>query len=291
MSFSIKYSELFSVKIFHRYFLDKGTEEFRLMNENDRLRQLRNYNTSTFIKILPVDETTGILNGHSMVFKETNSGFSVWVKLADNNDNTPLIDIEDDLNLTFTIQIKDSLFYNYTDLKLENSEKLYCLSNRKPDTEPADFSLIDEAAGTFFFDERFVLSEDGQKNELLLLPVSRKTGLLGIVKIFMKGDKSALNITDTQRKIITPAKHFEIILKNRNTFWRYLYNSDRQVTAADDVKHENGNLKVLVTKNALPLTQTGFVSVELNGTELPNPGVNLIKPDKADNKIFSEIYM
>ena len=92
-------------------------------------------------------------------------------------------------------------------------------------------------------------------------------------------------------KIITPAKHFEIILKNRNTFWRYLYNSDRQVTAADDVKHENGNLKVLVTKNALPLTHTGFISVELNGTELPNPGVNLIKPDKADNKIFSEIYM
>lgn len=291
MSFSIKYGELFRVNIFHRYFLDKGTKEFRLMDKNDRLNQLRNYNAGAFIKILPDEETTGIFKGHSMVFKETDSGFSVWIKLADNNDNAPFIDIEDDLNLTFTMQIKDSLFYNYTDLKSEDREKLYCLSNRKPDTEPDGFSLIDEAGGTSFFDERFIFSEEGQKNVQSLLPVSRKTGLLGIIRIFMKGDKSELNITDSQYRITVPTKHFEVILKNRNTFWRYLYDSDRQVTAADDVKHENGNLKVLVTKNALPLTQTGFVSVELNGTELPNPGVNFIKPDKAENKIFSEIYM
>ncbi len=291
MSFSIKYGELFSVKILHRYFLDKGTEEFRLMDENDRLNQLRNYNAGLFIKILPDDETTGIIKGHSMVFKETDSGFSVWIKLTDDEENTPFIEVEDDLNLTFTMQIKDSLFYNYTDLKSENREKIYWLSNRKPDTEPAGFSLIDEAGGTSFFDERFILSEEGQKNERLLLPVSRKTGLLGIIRIYMKGDKSELNITDSQNRITAPSKHFEVILKNRNTFWRYLYDSDRMVSAADDVKHENGNLKMLVTKNALPLTQSGFISVELNGTELPNPGVNLIKPDKAENKIFSEIYM
>ena len=59
----------------------------------------------------------------------------------------------------------------------------------------------------------------------------------------------------------------------------------------DDVEEENGSAKVLVTKSDQPLTKTGFVTVELDGNELPNPDSRLIKPDQSNNKIYSEIYM
>jgi hypothetical protein len=47
----------------------------------------------------------------------------------------------------------------------------------------------------------------------------------------------------------------------------------------------------LITKNDKPLTQNGFISVELGGIELPNPNNHIVKPDTLNNKYYSEIYM
>lgn len=291
MSYSIQYKELFRVKILHRYFLDKGEDEFRTMNEADQLKQLNRYDFQTILNIKPTTETLQKINGHNLVFKTLNSGFTVWSKVSESDENEPFISLDDDLNFTFLVQLKDSVFYNYTDLKMENAGKLYYISNRKLYTEPSSFPLLDKAGGNFYVDEGFILSGDAQKSEAARLKPNEKAGLLAILRIFMKGDKSSLNVTGAQGKIPSSAKNFDVVFKNRNTIWRYLFDVNQQVTGSDDVKKENGSSKVLVTKKAHPLTQTGFISVELGGAELPNPGVALIKPDTINNKIFSEIYM
>lgn len=291
MSFSIQYKELFRVNIFHRFFLDKGTEKFRTMNDTQQRKQLGNYDFRSFMKIAPTAETLQQLNGHNLVFKTLNAGFTVWSKVAGSNNAEPFIALGNDLEFTFLLQIKDPVFYNYTDLKLETPGKLYYLSNRRLDSEPNNFPLLDKTGGNFHVDEGFILSENGEKAELKNLRAPEKASLLAILRIFMKGDKSSLNVTDAQGKISSPAKQFELVFKNRSTIWRYLFDTNQQVTGGDDVKKENGNSKVLVSKSAHPLTQSGFISVELGGVELPNPGVAFIKPDSVNNKIFSEIYM
>lgn len=291
MSYSIQYKELFQVNIFHRYFLDKGLDDFDSLSEEDQQKQLDNYNLQASVKIIPSIETRQKLNGHHLVFKVKSSGFTVWAKVEENDAGTPFILLDDHVNFTFLLQLKDPLFYNYTDLKMANAGKLYYLSNRRLATEPNSFPLIDKAGGNFNVDEDFILSEEAEKEEKESLQTSEKRNLLGLVRIFMKGDNSALNVTNAQGKIPAPSQNFEVVFKNRSTIWRYLFDTNQQVTGGDDVKKENGDSKILVTKSEQPLTQTGFIPVELGGVELPNPGAALIKPDKSTNKIFSEIYM
>lgn len=291
MSYSIKYKELFQVKVLHRFFLNNGLEDFGSMSGEVQEKRLESYNFQTFVGVVPTAETQRIINGRRLAFQAAGNGFKVWAKVDETDNQMPFISLDDDLSLSFLLQIKDPLLYNYTDLKPENTGKFYYLSNRRLATEPNSFPLIDKAGGNFNIDEDFILSDEGESAELEQLQVGEKRDLLGIVRIFMKGDNSSLNVTDNQGKIADPFEQFELNLKNRSTTWRYLFDTKQQVTGGDDVKKENGDSKILVTKSEQPLTQTGFISIELGGVELPNPGSALIKPDTANNKIFSEVYM
>lgn len=291
MSYSIQYKELFRVKILHRFFLDKGTDDFKSMNDADQQKQLKDYDFRSFLKVSPTTESRQRLNGYNLVFKQISTGFTIWSKVEENDDALPFIPLADDLEFTFLLQVNDARFYNYTDLKMENADKLYYLSNRQLDTEPNNFPLIDKAGGNFHVDADFILSEDGENEQLQQLQPAEKMNLLGLVRIFMKGDNSSLDVTNAQDEIQEPAPAFEVVFKNRNTVWRYLFDADQQVTGGDDVKKENGNSKILITKDEHPLTLNGFIPIELGGVELPNPGVALVRPDVSDNTIYSEIYM
>ena len=102
------------------------------------------------------------------------------------------------------------------------------------------------------------MSDDGTTDELEKLFLSEKENLYGLINIVMKGDNASLNLTDTQGKIVTPIKTFELLFENRKTTWRYIFNDDQKVKNKDDVKKENGDSKRLITKNEQPLTQKGF---------------------------------
>lgn len=291
MAFSVKYTSLFKVNILHSYFLNKGLEEFDSMNEMDKNKQLDSFNINTVFRISPTLRTLQKLNGHNLVFKTLNTGFAIWDKVTGNDNNIPFISFDGDLSFVFLIQLKHSAFYNYTNLKLENAGKLYYFSNRKLSTEPGAFPLINKTGDNNIIDESFVLLVDGAKAELNELSANEKYNLFGLVEIFIKGDNSALNITDAQDKILNPFKTFELLLNNRKTIWRYLFRENQKVKNKDDVKKENGNAQQLITKIEQPLTQKGFVSIELDGNELPNPDARIIKFDTSSNKYYSEIYM
>ena len=291
MTFSIQYKELFGINILHHFFLDKGVVKYDSMNEAEQSRQLKAYDFRSIFDIIPSDDTITKLNGHGLLMKMSHKGFAVWSKIKPEGNNSPFISLDDNLFLTFLILIKDPFFYNYTELALEEAGKLFYLSNRKPATEPDSFPMLDKSDMNHPVDEKFILSEEGIKNEIKNTGSRGKSNCFGIIRIFMKGDKINLHITDAQGKITVSSKTFELTFRNRSTFWRYIFNAAQSVKPVDDVIRENGNTKILITKKTHPLTRHGFISLKLNKAELPNPNASLIKPEPSTTKIFSEIYM
>ena len=291
MVFSIKYKPLLKVDILHNYFLNKGSDEFVSMINSEKEKQLDSYDISSFVNIIPTAKTQQKIDGHNLVFKTTNDGFTVWSKVTGNNDNIPFILFDDDLSFTFIVQLKDSAFYNYTNLKLENAGKLYYFSNRKLITEPGSFPLINKSGNNSSINQSFVLSDIGANAELSKLSVNEKDNLFAIIRIFVKGKNSSLHITNANGRIKNPFKIFEILFDNRKTIWRYFFSENQQVNNSDDVKKETGNAQQLITKVVQPLTHNGFIPIELDGEELPNPNARIIVPNSSNTKYYSEIYM
>lgn len=291
MSFSIQYKQLFEVDLLHLFFLNKGNNQFFLMTADDQKAQLASYNVTSFIQIKPTNLTKQKIDGCKLVFKTTATGFSIWTKVSESDQHEPFIKFEDSFTLTFILQVKDSRFLNYTDLELSNAGKIYFFSNKRPLSEPPAFPLIQPYGIHVETGDSFILSNVGAFEQTRNFSVLEKNNLLGIVSICMKGENNTLDITDSLGKIRSPFMRYEILFGNRKTFWRYLFNTLQTVEPGDDVQVENGDAKILITKSGQPLTQNGFVSIELGEVELPNPDASLIKPNSTNNKIYSEIYM
>jgi len=291
MSFSIKYKEFFRVDILHRYFLDKGLDRFETMSPADQEKQLAAYDHRLFFEVQPAPETTPAMNGNKLVLRKTNRGISVWGEVSESNPQKPFIDLNNDLTLTFYIRLADPKFVNYTNLRPQDTMKLYYFSNKRPHSEPPAFPLIGLSGSSSYTDEKFILSSGMAKSEGSLIPAGLRNNIFGIIRIFVKGENSAFDVTDYQGEIPVNQKIFEIQLDNRKTWWRYIYKTNQTVLPADDVIVENGDARTLITKNEYPLTSRGFIPVLKGGNELPNAGVSSIVPDRANNKIYSEIFM
>jgi hypothetical protein len=291
MAFSIQYKPLFQVNILHKYFLNKGVDEFSAMKESDKNRQLEEYDINTFFSVEPTNNTDRKISGHNLVFKTNNTGFTVWSNVVGNNKNIPFIALDNDLSFTFLLKLKDAAFFNYSNLKLENACKIYYFSNRKPADEPGTFRLINQSGNNHNINKNFVLTDTTIEAELKKIDAFEKENLFGIIRIFIKADKPALHITNVQGRVKNPFKTFELLFDNRKTFWRYIFNHDKTVDAVDDVEKEGVDSKILISKIEQPLTQRGFISLKLGGIELPNPDEGLVIPDTLNDKYYSEIYM
>lgn len=291
MAFSIQYKEFFRVEILHLYFLSKGETVYHSMSEAEQNKQLEFYDYQNFMRIQPTLETIRKMNGQQMVFNNHTSGFGVWIKVEENDDKTPAIDLDDDFSLTFMVKINDYRFFNYSNLDVEGSGQLFYFSNRRLSTEPNTFPLIDREGDRNNIDDSYILSVDGAEESKKEMLSGEKSNLFGVITIFVKADENPLNLTTGSGKITQNPKSFELYFENRKTFWRYIFPTDRTISGGDDVKVEKGDKRVLVTKKKYPLTQRGFVEIQLNDVELPNPDAGQIKPDVSNNKIYSEIYM
>jgi hypothetical protein len=291
MAFTTQYSILFSVRILNFFHLNKGLQEFSLMSGTDQDKQLDSYNFGNFFTIVPTKETMKKMNGRNLIFKTLNSGLCIFTKVIESENNIPFIPLEQDLNFTFLIKLADPCFYNYTDLKPNSSDKIYFFSNKRLSTESVSFPLIKSETDSYSIDESYLLTTDSSKIELAELSTSEKIGLFGIVRIFMRGDESSLHVIDSLNQIPTPNQIFELQFTNRKTYWRYIFRSEQTVTDTSDVEIEGDNPKILITKEEQPLTERGFISINLKGTNLPNPSAGQVIPDSTGNNYYSEIYM
>jgi hypothetical protein len=287
MSFSIKYKPVFEVQILHDFFLNKGNQQFNAMNEMDKKRRLKVYDFSRFLQVILATETLQEIIGRKLVFRISPTGFSVWSKT--NDLYMPETEIEDNLSFTFFLIVSNPVFFNYTAIGLENSDKLFYLSNKKPSGEPASFPLIQLAGSNSKISDLSYLSAENQLKETKRIPGNIKP--LAVVRIYVKGESSQLNLTDGSGALRNPATVFSVQFTNRKTTWRYIFRTNQVVKPNDDVKKEGSNSNILITKTEHPLTETGFIPIELNNVELPNPETGSVKPDLLMNKYYSEIYM
>jgi hypothetical protein len=303
MPFSIKYKILFKVNMLHLYSLNKGINEFHSMSEGDKEKQLDLYDFKAFFTIHPTSDTSKLLNGSNLVFKTSETGFYIWSKVTEDDDNVPFIPLNEDLYFTFLIKLSDPRFYNYTDLKFNNANKLYYFSNRRLTTESDTFPLINKEGDINSIDETYIIKTDIEKDEawklipdnekfdLDLLSAGEKDRLFGVIRIFMRGVDNTVHVVDSQCHIQTPYPTFQIQLNNRKTFWRYIFRQDQTVNGSSEVEIEGGDPKILITTVEQPLTEKGFISIHLKGIELPNPNANLVKPSSSSDKIYSDTYM
>lgn len=291
MSFSIQYKPLFKVDVFHLFFLNNGLKTWFSMNAADAAKQMDDYVLNNFLSITPTVETQEKLKGYNLVFRTANTGFAVWTKVSANDSAFPFIPLPDDLSFTFLMRVKDPVFYNYTDLKLDNQGATNYFSNRRLSAEAPAFPLINKSGDHLKIDEAFALTPESAAAEKKNLVTSEKTNLFGLIRLYMKADVPVLNIINPNGKIADPAKNFELVFANRKTFWRYIFSKDPKVKNIDDVKMEGADPHVLISKSEQPLTQKGFISIELGGKDLPNPGSQHLKPDTINSKYYSEIYM
>jgi len=291
MSFSIQYKPLFKVDVLHLFFLNNGLKTWFSMNAIDASKQLDGYDLNSFFSIAPTVETQEKLKGYNLVFRNLNTGFAVWTKVSNEDNAFPFIPLANDLSLTFLVKVKDSVFYNYTDLNPNNLGKTFYFSNRRLSTEAPVFPLINNSGDHFSINGTFALTPESSAAEQKNLSSTEKMNLFGLIKLYTKADIPALNIIASDGKIVDPPKTFELVFNNRKTIWRYIFRKDPIVKITDDVKIENADPKVLISKSEQPLTQKGFIPIELGGKDLPNPGSQLIKPDTLNTKYYSEIYM
>ena len=291
MTFSIKYKPLFQVNILHQFFLNNGTENYFTLSEAEKEKKLISYNISNLFIILPSTKSHQQLAGQNMIFKLSNFGFTIMVKVSESNESVPFIPISEDLEFTFLLKLLNNTFFNFSDLQFENADKLFFFSNKRAGTEPGTFPLIKKAGSTATINDNYVLSAAGAEQELEQLTRAESCNLFGLVKIHMKGETAGLNVTNSQNRIRNSIPVFQVVFENRKTFWRYIFDEEQQVQSGDDVIQDGDNTNVLITTEKHPLTSSGFISIEHGDAELPNPDSRVVKPSNTNNRIYSEIYM
>lgn len=291
MSFSTTYKPLFSVNILHKYYLNKGNIDYFSMDDADKEKQLADYELSDLFSIAPSAITIRKILGHKLHLILSGCRLMVWVNVSESDKSMPSISLENTLDLTFLLKSTNNTFIQTTQLGLLNACQLFFFSNKRLATEDAGFPLIKKDNNTTEVSEVYLLNEISAENELKQLDADEQKNLLGIIRISIKGENGGYNILKPNGNLRNEHRSFNIVFANRKTTWRYFFESEQAVTGADDVKMEQGNARQLITRTEQPLTARGFVSVKLGEQELPNPDIQLIKPNDDLTKIYSEIYM
>ncbi|WP_321344230.1 hypothetical protein [uncultured Draconibacterium sp.] len=291
MSFTTKYRPLFEVNILHKYFLNKGNDDYFSMTDAEKEKQLAGYPLSELFSIVPSATTLLKLNGYKLICKITDHGFMVWSQISESNNNMPLVTLNDSLSLTFLLKTTKSTFNHFTQVGLSNAGQFFFFSNNRLSTEAPGFPLIKKANNTTAITDSYRLSAGSINNKKRLMSTEELENLVGIIRIGMKGENGSYHITKADGSLRNEHREFNIVFANRKTTWRYFFDADQQTTNNDDVKKENGNPRQLITKTEQPLTTKGFVSIKLGELELPNPDVKQINANSTLTKIYSEIFM
>lgn len=288
MSNSYKYETLFEVKMLHLFYLNKGTSNFHSMTDSEKSKQMKDYEFEKFLSITPSIKTAKKLKGFKSLIRKNGASFTVLVQVDATNDTTPFVAIDKNEELTFLLKLKDFNFHNYTGFNIATSDCLY-FSNKRLSSESSSFPLIKIAGDNASISSDSVLSTDGKDEIDDVLEQKESLNCFAVLRIHFQGESSSLNVLDGDGNRMNPV--FEVQFENRSTTWRYIFNSDQSPKNSDDVIVENSDDKILITETEKPLTNRGFISVNLGDNELPNPSSKLIKYDKTNSKYYSEVYI
>lgn len=160
MSSLIQYRSLFSVKLLHEYYLPLDPTLFQgIPTEQQDLiaeRQKRDYRVSRDFDLAPTNDCRTILENLRFIFKQNNFGFNVACQANAMGDGTfvPFTPLDDAFNLRFTLDLKNSQIYNFTNLQLgknvENRDRyIYYFSNRTNNFSSPDLCYLSRPMAVF----------------------------------------------------------------------------------------------------------------------------------------------
>lgn len=285
MSFTYTYKPLCRVNAYHHYFLDDGTTAFDdPLAPSLKEKQLEKYTVGSFLKIVPSKKTQRILAGQKIIYKETASGFALWIaseETATPNQFIPKIELSQTETFHFLLYSKDPIFENYSTVEATPSIPFY-LSNKKPDTEPVSFSEIDvEENPSHTLINNFTSTEATYAKLSEELSAVEKQKLFGVISLQIEADTPSKSLLNASGQIRVPTPTFKIQFKNRETFWQYLNSKDGSII------HKS------VTE--LPLVKNGIVGYSFDSIKRPAAAPNrlLFVKDGGGNIIetISEIFI
>ena len=323
------YRTLFNINFHHAYFLNKGDDVFSGLPENERMKILRNYKVSDYLKVVPTLSTQHTIKGYRLLFKPHSEGFRMGSQALTEGDSdpvkyTPLIALPNDLTLTYKLYSTDPYFENYTQITSKSNNGLYLFSNLKPDSETSDFANIFTSDGgvdpdfllteegarrivhTIAFEDEFFNSNnnrfsiahidksniDAPDNVALLekyIQTQKSKGLIGFIRLSVKGDNNH-NVLEFDES-------------NPANIKQYIQNLPLQFTLGFKNRRTfwryNGDFEGApwVTSDTKPLVKNGFIPIGTSDFNpepavehhFPNPKVNLIK--KEESKYYSDIFI
>lgn len=249
MSFSHTYRHLCTVNLYHQYFLNDGQIRFDDISHPDlKAEQLDKYDFQSFMQIVPSERTKKLCSGQKIVFKESSSGFALWIQAKDTATDSiyePKIDLAQSETLHFLLYTKDPLFENYSTV-VAFPEIPFFFSNKKPLTELGGFSEINvETDIPQTPVEEYNITPLTYKSISETLTTVERKGLFGIISLSVQADTPKNSLLDTNGLTQAIIPIFKVQLRNRETFWSYL-------------NSKNG---VLIHKSPtpLPLVKNGIV--------------------------------
>ncbi len=135
MASSITYKRLFELECWHGYYLNTADQEFGALDAVSRaeLIKQKGADLQQDFAITPSPDTLKRLSGEGLLFKTLPTGFFVAIRAEKTDDGNfaPVSMPAEGLTLTFYLRIRNPLFYNYTNLPMDNAGRgLYYLSNR-----------------------------------------------------------------------------------------------------------------------------------------------------------------
>ncbi|CAM1358283.1 hypothetical protein [Tenacibaculum xiamenense] len=231
------YKTVFDFNLYHTYFLDEGEKTFFQTNgsvrlpEEDRKALEREYKLKDFLNIVPTTSTIKKLKDHRLFIRDHSKGFRV---LAETNEQialeggsevsrySPVIPLDDTLNLTFYLKVHDPYFYNYSNIVEKNTSQLYLLTNK-------DSSAINIFRATskerkwkkFLINERetralvYNLEIENQKQLLVPNLVSIDVIQQDELNTIETKIENAQSLTDTEQEVIDTLNAAIKVLKNR----------------------------------------------------------------------------
>jgi hypothetical protein len=118
----IRYRKCFQVEVAHDYFLSRGDTVREAQSESTRNALAEKYSPRQHLEFFPDAPTAAVLRGHRMIFRVTDTGFFVAVKLDETaSDIRPAVPPAADFSLTFGVRLRDPAFANYTELGPQDS--------------------------------------------------------------------------------------------------------------------------------------------------------------------------
>jgi hypothetical protein len=118
----------------HGFHLNDGKKEFDDLKIEDQRYKLEKFNLSDFMKMFIPPETQRTLAGLGCITKTTRTGFVVVTEVSNPSSDGPFLPARipnSPLRLRFVFKVRESQFWNYTNIKLDGvGRAAYHVSNR-----------------------------------------------------------------------------------------------------------------------------------------------------------------